>query len=44
MERPEPRAGTLELGQYADGFVAWLGRHSCSQQAPGLGLIRHFLR
>lgn len=46
MGRPEPGAGTPELEQYADGFVAWLGRlgyspRTCEAQAA---LLRHLAR
>lgn len=43
MERPEPGAGTPELVEYADGFVAWLARlgyspRTCEAQ---VALLRH---
>jgi len=46
MERPEPGAETPELAQYADGFVAWLGRlgyspRTCEAQ---VALLRHLAR
>ena len=46
MERPDPGAGTPELEQYADGFVAWPGRlgyspRTCEAQ---VALRRHLGR
>ena len=46
MERLEPQAKTPELAQYADGFVAWLGRlgyspRTCEAQ---VALLRHLAR
>ncbi|HEU0086756.1 MAG TPA: tyrosine-type recombinase/integrase [Pseudonocardiaceae bacterium] len=43
MERPESGAGVPELEEYADGFVAWLGRlgyspRTCEAQ---VALLRH---
>ena len=46
MERAEPGAGTPELVEYADGFVAWLGRLGYSPRTCGaqVGLLRHLAR
>ena len=46
MKRREPRAETPELAQYADGFVAWLGRLGYSSKTceAQVALLRHLAR
>ena len=46
MKRLEPRAETPELAQYADGFVAWLGRLGYSSKTceAQVALLRHLAR